>query len=125
MGEWDGLNRRRAVRAQVPYTIHIFSAKGKPIATYTEDLSTGGIRVVVQKKLAMSDPVDLKIYIGDEFVRCPGKVAWIKEKTSSVLDGVIFYDAGIEFSGLKDSDRTLIEHCVKEIEAKQKNRGKK
>ena len=81
MVEWNGLNRRRAVRAEVPYTIHIYSAKGKPIATYTEDLSTGGIRVVVQKKLNISDPIDLKIYIGDEFVRCTGKVVWIKEKS--------------------------------------------
>ena len=125
MADWDGLNRRRALRAEVPYTIQIYSAKGKPISTYTEDLSTGGIRVVVQKKLLISDPVELKMYVGDEFVSCPGKVVWIKEKTSSVLDGILFYDAGIEFVGLKDNDRALIERCVQAIAAKQKPKGKK
>ena len=125
MNDWDGKNRRRFIRAQAPYTIHIFSLQGKPIATYTEDLSLGGVRVVLQQKLKISDTVDLKIYIGDEFVHCKGKIAWIKEQASSVLEGVLFYEAGIEFVDLRASSQSLIESCVNTIEAKPKNRGKK
>jgi len=125
MNDWDGKNRRRFTRVSAPYTIHIFTLKGRPIATYTEDLSSGGVRVTLREKLAVSELVDLKIYIGDEFVHCKGKIAWIKEQASSVLDGILFYEAGLEFVDLKAGDQELIGRCVNGVESKQKNKGKK
>lgn len=117
---WDGINRRRYLRVEFPYTIHIYSTQGKPISTYTEDISSGGVRVVTQQKLHLSDIVDLKIYIGDEFIRSKGKVVWIKEKSSPVLEGVLFYSAGIEFVGLSKNDSALLARCADELDKKRK-----
>ena len=128
MGPWDGANRRRFVRVDFPYTIHIYSANGKPISTYTDDISKGGVKVITQQNLAPSEPVDLKIYIGDEFVRCKGKIAWVKEKVNSVLEGVKFFHAGIEFLNLNPKESEVVGRCVEALEQKRKeknNKGKK
>ena len=50
--EWDGINKRRFIRVNFPYTIHLRSDNNVVISAYTEDVSSGGIRVVVKKKLA-------------------------------------------------------------------------
>ena len=125
MDKWDGINRRRGIRAQFPYTIHIHPSGGKPISTYTEDIASGGVRVVIQQKLDLGSLADIKIYIGNDFIRCKGKIVWIKEKTSSVLDGILFYNAGIEFSDIKPADAQILEQCARDLEAKQKNKGKR
>ena len=122
MENLNGKNRRRAVRVQFPYAIHIHTVKGAPISTYTEDISAGGVRVVTQEKLELNCTVDLKIYVGDRFVRCRGKIIWVKEKTSSVLDGVLFYSAGIEFAILSRDDRALLDKCIKDLESRQKRK---
>ena len=125
MNPWDGINRRRHLRAEFPYTIHIYSEKGKPISTYTEDISTSGVRIVTQRHLDMSEPVDLKIYVANDFLRCKGKIVWVKEKESPVLDGVKFYSAGIEFSDLAKDDMEIVERCVLELEKKRKEKNTK
>ena len=124
MSLWDGINRRRCVRAQFPYTIHIYSIQGKPISTYTEDISLGGVKVVTQQALEPASFVDLKIYIRDEFVRCKGKIMWVKEKQSPVLDGIKFYESGIEFSGLTLDEEKIVTECVALLEKKRKEKGK-
>ncbi|MCP4652479.1 MAG: PilZ domain-containing protein [Candidatus Omnitrophica bacterium] len=123
---WDGINRRRFLRAEFPYTIHIFSQKGRSISTYTEDISGGGVKVVVREQLEVLEEVDLKIYVKGDFVRCKGKVVWVKEKPSPVLDGVVFYNAGIEFGELTEDDKKIIDVCVEELKkARELKKGKK
>jgi|GEM_PF-2262312 len=122
---WDGINRRRQVRAESLCTIHLYTTKGRPISTYTEDISVSGVRVVTQQSLNKNDILELKIYILDEFVRCKGKVAWIKEKDNPVLTGIKFFSVGIEFSGLTSPDRDTISRCIEMIEAKRKAKNSK
>jgi c-di-GMP-binding flagellar brake protein YcgR len=125
MDQWDGLNRRRFLRADFPYTIHIYSSGGKPISTYTDDISSGGVRVVTQERLNDSDIVDLKIYVGENFLRCKGKIAWVREKVNSVLDGVKFFNAGIEFVNLSKEESDIIQLCVEALEKKRKEKNVK
>lgn len=125
MNPWDGQNRRRFVREDFPYTIHIFSSAGRPISTYTDDISTGGVKVVTQQNLALKDLVDLKIYIGDDFVRCKGTIAWVREKINPVLEGVKFYNAGIEFVDLNPRESEVVERCVQALEKKRKEKNTK
>ena len=119
--EWDGINRRRFVRYQFPYTIHIYSKQGRPISTYTEDISEVGVRVITRQKLEVGTVLKVKIYVRPDFILCTGKIIWVKEKDSPVLNGIDFYSSGIELSGVDEHSRALLDKCIKEL--KKSNKG--
>ncbi|MBU2265893.1 MAG: PilZ domain-containing protein, partial [Candidatus Omnitrophica bacterium] len=95
--QWDGLNRRRFVRVQYPFTVHIYLPDRPPISTYTEDVSEGGIKVTVRENIPLEVSVDLEIYLRSEPIICKGKVTWVGERISQYLEGVKLYDTGFEF----------------------------
>ncbi len=109
--KWDGINRRRFLRTKFPYTVHIYSPTGEPISTYTEDISIGGIRVVIKNKLNIHENLVLKIYLSEIPLECKGAVVWIKEKTNLMLNEV-FFNIGIEFRGISKEEKEKIESCL-------------
>ena len=92
--QWDKIDRRRHLRIEFPYTIHIIFSDERAISTYTEDISRGGVKVVLKEELAVNSEVKLKIFISQAQVECKGKVIWACKRDDSPL-GEIF-DTGIE-----------------------------
>ncbi len=122
---WNGPNRRRHPRADFPYTIHICSPAGRSIATYTEDVSCGGVKVITQQAFKLGEEVVLKIYAGEHLIACTGKVVWVREKTASVLEGVSFFNAGIEFCDLSPENHNFLNDLVTQWQARKPVKGKK
>lgn len=118
--DWDSIERRRYVREKFPYTVHIhvFLPKKRSISTYTENISVGGIRIVIREELDNGAIVDMAIYMGPEPFTCKGKVIWVREKTSSLL-GTKLYDTGISFWKLEEKNKQAIIEHVRELEETQ------
>jgi len=116
--EWDKINKRRFLRVKFPYTVHIRTKEGKDISAYTENMSRGGIGLILKDKLNPKDLLTLKIYISEVPIECKGEVIWAKEKNNPMLNGVSFFDTGIEFKDINDNTASRIDVCVKELEQK-------
>jgi c-di-GMP-binding flagellar brake protein YcgR len=115
--KWDGVNKRRFIRTRYPFTVHIQAPGKEAISAYTEDLSEGGLRVTLKNSLDVSSFVGLEIFLEQEPVKCESKVVWVKERSSEYLEGIILYDAGLEFLQLQPADEMAIREKVKDIEA--------
>ncbi len=119
---WDSIDKRRFLRIEFPYTVHIRDGKRGNFSTYTEDISIGGVRVVIKEKLKISAIVDLEIYLTRFPMICRGKITWIKEKQNDFLEDIPFFDIGIEFCDLREKHTLLVSKCVRDLEEK-KNEG--
>lgn len=64
---WDGVDRRRFVRARYPclITLRTKTTPAEAILTHTEDISVGGVRVIISKKIEAMVEVDLQIDLMD------------------------------------------------------------
>ena len=111
----EGQERRRFPRAAFPCKI----AVGSPIrwlASHTENISAGGIRVILEERLGVFTPVSLEIFLEKErSIKCKGKIAWVKEEVNPLeIEGEpIMFDTGIEFTQINDSDKEYIKKLVK------------
>jgi len=111
----DSVNKRRFLRVKFPYTVHIHIKEGKDISTYTDNISRGGVGLTLKERLNPKDILTLRIYIADVPVECKGEVVWVKERNSPMLDGVRFFDTGIEFKDMDDNSTARIGSCIKEL----------
>ncbi len=144
---WEGKERRRFPRAEYPclITVRKETPPAFSILTHTENISVGGVRVVIDREIEISTAVDVEIDLQDTLpnVSSTGKVSWVRQflsdqdgRTSSpTLKTKIFratvawikeipaaqkgkpshYDTGIQFVTLKDEDRTRIEDIVNRL----------
>lgn len=117
---WDGVEKRRFVRANFPCKIEVHTPEEISIHSHTENIGEGGVRVIIEKKIDMASMVDLQIYMGKEAVGCKGKVVWVVEKVNPIDKKAMFFDTGIEFHDINDSDRKLIGNLVETIISGQK-----
>lgn len=113
----DNHEKRRFIRQKFPYTIFISLPDKKEISTYTEDISEGGVKVIIKDKLNISSAVGLKIYIEKDPLICQGKIRWSMKKINEIIDdkATIFYDTGIEFGEMQKKDRIILKQCVEEL----------
>jgi c-di-GMP-binding flagellar brake protein YcgR len=118
----NGVNRRRFIRIDFPFTIHISPSEEEAVSTYTEDISEGGVKVFIAEKLKTSSIVILAIYLKPKPIVCKGKVVWAKKRVSDFIEGEVFFDTGIEFYEIKEEDKLLIQDRVAELE-KEKESG--
>jgi len=114
----DNVDRRRFIRAVFPYTIHLQTPDGETISSYTEDLSVGGVKVVIREQLSIGSNVRVSIFVRDDEVKCLGKVARV-EKKAPIFVNVDFFDTGIAFSGLTNRDELVLTICVQEMERRR------
>ncbi|MFC1699204.1 PilZ domain-containing protein [Candidatus Omnitrophota bacterium] len=151
---WDGLERRKFPRVQYPCLVTVFK-RMKPalsILTHTENLSLGGVRVVVSEQIDVAAEVDIEIDLQDmlpnvlskgtvawvreltpgdpalaakkrNIQRLKGKVAWVKKIPSTRAGEPAHFDIGIQFVGLKADDRHRVERIVAYFAGKTKERG--
>lgn len=136
---WDGVERRRFSRVQYPCLITVFKkmVPSFSILTHTENISVGGLRVIIGKKIEVAEEVDLEIDLKDTLSnvlsrgviawvkrvifarggvavpnkRLEGKIAWVRE-IPSAQGSPTRYDTGIQFIGLKKTDEQRIERII-------------
>jgi len=116
---WDGVDRRRFLRAEYPCLIKL-SKKAIPIKailTHTENISVGGVRVIIGKKVEVMAEVDLEIDLMDTLTNISsiGTINWVKTAPSKRKGGPVRYDTGVQFIALKDEARRRIQKIVKHL----------
>jgi len=123
-GIWDGVNRRRFIRVQYPFTVHIYLPGEQALSTYTEDISFGGIKVTMKQAIPKATLVELELYLRTDPIICKGKVSWVKQRQSQFLEDTIIHDLGIEFSKVKAGDKKSIKkHVEGLLKTKEKEAG--
>jgi c-di-GMP-binding flagellar brake protein YcgR len=113
--DWNGIEKRRFVRANFPCKIIIRPPHKHTISTHTENISAGGVRVIIEERLEISLTVGLEIYLENEPIACKGRAVWVVDKESSYRKGLFFFDTGIEFIDIKEEDRQKIDKIIETI----------
>lgn len=118
---WDGKERRRFVRAAYPCRIIVKSGL-KIFSSQTENISAGGVKVILEEKFKHYTSVDLELFFEkDNPIICNGRVIWVMERGQSVEKKPFMFDVGIEFISIRDSDREYINKIVEETLGKEKD----
>ena len=119
---WDGADRRRFPRAEYPCLITIRKHTPSPfsILTHTENISLGGMRVIVGKRIEVMTDVDLEIDLMDTLpnVTSDGTVSWVKEILPAQKGRSPSYEIGIQFITLKDEYRRRIQSIIEHLSSK-------
>ena len=119
MTNWEGMDRRKFPRANYPCLVIIRRDHVAPeaILTHTENIGVGGVAVIVRRELQLFDTVELELDLLDmqSHIKCVGKIVWsVRRKESSEIKP-LFFDVGVEFSGLNDKDRKRVEFIVNRL----------
>ncbi|MBF0595352.1 MAG: PilZ domain-containing protein [Candidatus Omnitrophica bacterium] len=113
---WEGLNRRQFPRAMFPCLVKLIlpGSIGDALLTHTENISTGGICIILRKgmeKFALLD-VEIDLMDGDEHIVSRGKVVWVVRRKATDPVKPSCYDMGIEFIDIKPEGRKRIQYLV-------------
>ena len=117
--DYGGIEKRRFIRARFPCNITIYTPAKHTISTHTENISAGGVRVIIQEKIEVAASVGLQIELKGNLIVCKGTIVWVVDKSSPYRRGLIYHDTGIEFHEIKDSDRQIIHNFIEEIIAEK------
>lgn len=107
--------RRKYPRASFFCKIFITSPV-RMLTSHTDNISVGGIKVILEEKLAIFTTIGLEIFFDREKpIRCKGKVVWVREKINPLERKPLLYETGIEFTEIADVDREYIKKIVDAI----------
>lgn len=132
---WDGQEKRRFPRVAFPCRI----AVGSPLrwlTSHTEDISEGGIRVILEERLSVPALVNLELFFEKgKSIKCRGRVVWIEEQINPINreSEPIGFLTGIEITEINDNGKEYIRKLVrvisilkkKEEDFKKQDKGKK
>ena len=115
---WEGINKRKFPRVSYKCLIRV-SAEGveEVIETFTENIGSGGICVVLEQRLGLFEKVEMNIFIeeGVPAIECRGTIVWVVGRQHSSKFEIDLYDTGIEFQDIKPEDRKRISTLVEDI----------
>ncbi len=112
---WNGIEKRRFVRANFPCKIIISTPDKHTIVTHTENIGAGGVRVIIDEKLEVSSIVGLEISLDNEQITSQSRIVWAIETENSSSQNKPLYDTGIEFYQIDEEDRKIINNFVEVI----------
>jgi len=117
MGKWDGLDRRKFPRVKYPCLVIIKNGAEQDkevILSHTENIGIGGVCIILKKNVKMFTLVELELDLLDmgEHIKCKGKVVWNVQRKNDAKKKPAFYDVGIEFDSLTDSETQRVEDVV-------------
>lgn len=101
------VERRASCRINVACKISLrLGEKNVALNCHTENLSTGGIMVIIEESIAPSTVVDLELLLWEKEkpIKCKGQVAWFNEISPEQAKPRLF-NTGIEFIDMSDSDK--------------------
>ncbi len=109
---WQGDERRRSPRAPFPCKIVV----GSPIrllVSHVENISEGGIRVLLEEKLSNFVNVGLELFVEKEKpIKCKGKVMWVQERINPIQQTPVIFDTGIQFINLSVEDKQYLKKLI-------------
>jgi hypothetical protein len=114
---WDGSEKRKFPRVVFPCRL----AVGSPLrwlTSHTENISEGGIRVILEEKLRVLALVSLELFFEkDKSIKCRGRVVWVEEEVNPIdkESEPIGYVTGIEITEISDNDREYIKKLVRVV----------
>ena len=77
------------------------------------NVSRGGIRLTVSRKLQKGDMLSVSIKLpAQKNISVKGRVVWIKEINPSTLAKNPEFDIGVEFIDIKEKDREVLNHFL-------------
>ena len=81
---WEDINKRKFPRAKYKCLIRVLGGKKtKPVEAVTENISSGGMCVVLNVNIGLFKKVSLEVFLGTEkkAVSCAGVVVWVVKDT--------------------------------------------
>ncbi len=115
---WGGIDTRRSVR--VSFECNVIVKKGGTsliFKTETEDISVGGICVILEKALLRQTPVELELFLPDDFppAECKGKIAWVTKRSEYLKKKPCQFNTGIEVTEISEQDKARLKHEIEEL----------
>ena len=108
--------RRRAPRVNYPCKVLVSREDGKgEFSIHTENISSGGVRLVLEQKIEINTPIDLEIEIGKKTVKTKGRVVWVLDVKAPKSDQSNLYDTGVEFTQLSQADRDFLSKLIEDL----------
>ena len=123
---WDGVDRRRFIRAEYPCLIKL--RKDTPpeqaILTHTEDISLGGVSVIVRQKIELMTEISLELDLMDTSptIALKGTVNRVEEIPFAQEGKPPRYAIGIRFIDLPDEERHRIQRIIDHLWNKRKEK---
>lgn len=119
---WEGINQRKFPRVNYKCLIRVAkSGQVEVIDTFTENVGSGGICVVLDKNFGLFEKVALEIFLGEDSspIVCDGTIVWVVRRHATTKREQDRYDIGIEFQNIKEEDRERITGLVQDILSSQ------
>ena len=132
MEEQAGSEKRKFTRVSVATLVvircdvwaNISNKEKHEFHTHTENVSEGGLNVILDEELHSPDAVELKLFVTGKVtpIECKGQVAWTK-LISPVQVKPALFSTGIQFTELSHDSKEAIRNVVscfsdKEVETK-------
>lgn len=110
---WDSSERRKFVRVKYPCKLSIHSTPGHAISANIENISAGGIRVIISEKLETASVINIAIYeLQKEPLICKGKIRWVFTRKNPGIEEIYLFDTGIEFCKITKKDLNVIKKII-------------
>jgi len=117
---WEGQEKRRYPRARFLCRITVASPR-RLLASHTENIGEGGLRVILEEKLVLRTEVGLEIFVEKERpIKCRGRIVWVAESINPIEGKPLLFDTGIEFIEMNDTAKQYISKLVDKILAQEK-----
>ena len=109
-------DRRAFPRANYPCKIVLSAGSGKKVFyLHTENISAGGIRVILAEKLEIGQVVDIELFAEIIPIKCQGKVIWSVDIKPINGDKTLLFDVGIEFVDIAEDDQQRLKKLVESL----------
>jgi len=107
-----GEEKRKFPRAVFPCKV-IIGSPVRLIVSHTENISEGGLRVMLEEKLGAYTNVGMEIFFEKERpLKCKGRIIWVVEKINPLEKKAVMYDTGIQFIDMQETDIQYIRNLV-------------
>jgi len=106
-------DRRLNIACKIKF---IINDKQSVFSAHTENISAGGMMVIIGEEIALSTIVDLELFLWnkDKPLKCRGQIAWANEITPKETKPRLF-NTGIKFLEMSDTDKAQISEFVNNI----------
>lgn len=113
---WSGDNRRQFPRIAYPCLVRVMYKGHAPdiLLAHTENISAGGMCVIVRKEVEMFAPTEVEIDLVEdpEHIFASGHVVWTVRRKATETVKPMFYDIGIQFDAMKDKDKARLQAAI-------------
>ena len=115
---WSGIDTRRGVRVAFECVVIVKKKESSLVfKTQTENISLGGICVILERGLLKNTPVEVELFLPDSPtpVTCAGKIVWSVRRNEYSKKKPSQFDTGIEFATLVDEDKARLRRIIEEL----------